>query len=87
MEWTYWKAVMRYGHVGKRKEVSVARYLVTPHCATAIDVMKLTEDMPGTKNRATVSVSKIELTEYLEGKRAEKESFFLQRLFEYSNAQ
>lgn len=28
MEMMYWKAVIRYGHVGRRNEVSVARHLV-----------------------------------------------------------
>jgi hypothetical protein len=25
--WSYWRAVVRYGYVGKGKEISVARYL------------------------------------------------------------
>jgi hypothetical protein len=87
MKWAYWKVVIKYGRVGRRKEVSVARFLVTPHHATAIEVMKLVEDMPGKKNRATVHLVKIQLKEYLEGKRAEQESFFLQRLFEHSKAE
>lgn len=87
MEWTYWKAVMRYGHVGKGKEVSVARYLVTPAHATMIDVMDLIEEMPGTKNRAMLSIIKIGMEEYLEGVRLEKENFFLQRLFGEQKAQ
>lgn len=87
MEWTYWKAVMRYGHVGKRKEVSVARYLVTTSHATTIDVMDLIEEMPGTKNRAMLSIVRVEMEEYLEGIRLEKENFFLQRLFEQRKAQ
>jgi hypothetical protein len=87
MEWTYWKAVMRYGHVGKGKEVSVARYLVTPSHATTIAVMDLVEEMPGTKNRAMLSIMKIEMAEYLEGMRLEKENFFLQGLFDQRKAQ
>lgn len=87
MGWAYWKVVIQYGHVGKRKEVSVARYLVTPQQSTAIDVMKIVEDMPGTKNRATVYLVKVDVKEYLEGKRAEQENFFLQRLFEGSKAE
>lgn len=82
LEWTYWKAVVRYGHVGKRNEVSVARYLVMPGDATTIDVMSLIEKMPGTKNRAMASIQKIDHMEYLEGVRAEKEDFFLQSLFD-----
>lgn len=86
MEWTYWKAVVRYGHVGKGKEVSVARYLATPSHTTTIDVMNLIETMPGTKNRALSSIAQIEIEEYLEGSRLEKENFFLQRLFEQRKA-
>lgn len=87
MEWTYWKVVMRYGHVGKGKEVSVARYLVTPSHATTIEVMDIIEEMPGTKNRAMLSILKIEMDEYLEGRRKEKENFFLQSLFNHQKAQ
>lgn len=87
MEWTYWKVVMRYGHVGKGKEVSVARYLVTPSHATTIEVMDIIEEMPGTKNRAMLSIVKIEMDEYLEGMRKEKENFFLQSLFHHQRAQ
>lgn len=87
MEWTYWKVVMRYGHVGKDKEVSVARYLVTPSHATTIEVMDTIEEMPGTKNRAMLSIVKIEMNEYLEGMRKEKEDLFLQSLFNHQKAQ
>lgn len=38
LEWSYWKAVVRYGHVGKKKAISVARYLVIPKYSTMIDV-------------------------------------------------
>ena len=87
MEWSYWKAVVRYGHVGKRKEISVARYLVMPEHSTMIDVMNVINEMPGTKNRAVLSLRKVDIIEYLEGRRAEKENFFLQRLFDGKQAQ
>lgn len=87
MEWSYWKAVVRYGHVGKRKEISVARYLVMPEHLTMIDVMNVINEMPGTKNRAVLSLRKVDVAEYLEGLREEKENFFLQRLFEGKQAQ
>ena len=80
MEFAYWKVVARYGHVGKRNEISVARHLITARNATPIDIMNLVEEMPGTKNRALISVKKIELYEYLEGVREEKENYYLQRL-------
>ncbi|TCI75905.1 hypothetical protein EVJ20_13090 [Exiguobacterium sp. SH0S1] len=85
--WSYWRAVIRYGHVGKRKEISVARYLVMPEDSTMVDAMTLIDEMPGTKNRAVVSLRKIDALEYLEGRRSEKENFFLQRLFEGKLAQ
>jgi len=37
LEWTYWKAVVRCGHVGKRIEVSVDRYLVMPRTKNRAD--------------------------------------------------
>lgn len=84
--WSYWRAVVRYGHVGKGKEISVARYLVMPGDLTMIDVMAVINEMPGTKKRPVISLRKIDHTEYLEGIRAEKENFFLQRLFEGKEA-
>ena len=87
MEWSYWKAVVRYGHVEKKKEISVARYLVMPEHSTMIDVMNVINEMPGTKNRAMISLRRVDVLEYLEGIREEKENFFLQRLFEGKQAQ
>lgn len=87
VNWSYWKAVVRYGHVGKRKEISVARYLVMPEHSTMIAVMNVIDEMPGTKKHAVVSLRKINSIEYLEGLREEKENFFLQRLFEGKQAQ
>ncbi|MDE0564881.1 hypothetical protein ON063_14725 [Exiguobacterium sp. B2(2022)] len=87
MEWSYWKAVVRYGHVGKKKEISVARYLVMSEHSTMIDVMRVIDEMPGTKKRAVLSLRKIDVIEYIEGRRAEKENFFLQRLFDGKQAQ
>ncbi|WP_251128524.1 hypothetical protein [Exiguobacterium sp. s28] len=86
MVWSYWRAVIRYGHVGKGKEISVARYLVMPDYFMMVDVMTVINEMPGTKKRAMTSLRKIDYTEYLEGLRAEKENFFLQRLFEGKEA-
>lgn len=87
VEWSYWKAVVRYGHVGKGKEISVARYLVMPGGSTTVDVMAVIAEMPGTKKRSVGSIRKIDHLEYLEGLRAEKENFFLQRLFDGRQAQ
>lgn len=86
MDWSYWKAVVRYGHVGKHKEISVARYLVMPQNSTMVDVMTVIDEMPGTKSRAVISLRKIDYVAYLEGLRSEKENFFLQRLFNGKSA-
>lgn len=73
--------------VGKGKEISVARYLVMPGGSTTVDVMAVIAEMPGTKKRSVGSIRKIDHLEYLEGLRAEKENFFLQRLFDGRQAQ
>lgn len=52
----YWKVVVRYGHVGKRNEVSVARYLRTEEHCSVIDVMILVSEMPGVKANGVISV-------------------------------
>lgn len=65
MEWKYWKVVIKYGHVGRRNEVSVARYMVFPSSATIIDVMEELKQMPGTKNNCVCSIEPISLEEYL----------------------
>lgn len=49
--------------------------------------MNVINEMPGTKNRAVLSLRKVDVIEYLEGRRAEKENFFLQRLFDGQQAQ
>lgn len=46
----YWKAVIRYGHVGKKNEISVARYLEFPKGTQIYEVIKVIHSMPGTKN-------------------------------------
>jgi hypothetical protein len=51
MAWKYWKVVLRYGHVRKKNEVSVARFLVTEASYNPIIVMDLASTMPGVKNR------------------------------------
>jgi hypothetical protein len=54
---------------------------------TIIDAMSLAEGMPGTKNRTVVSLKKIDLIEYLEGKRLETENFFLKQMYDKYKAQ
>lgn len=80
MGWKYWKVVLRYGHVGKRNEISVARYLVTEEHYTPVVVMDQAANMPGVKHNGVVSVKEIERADFLEGKRLEQENFFLQKM-------
>ena len=86
MEFKFWKAVIRYGHVGYRNEVSVARYLVFDSESNITDVMTEVNNMPGTKNKCIVSLNQITKEEYLNGKKMELEDFYLQNMFEKSTA-
>jgi hypothetical protein len=80
VEWKYWRVVLRYGHVGKRNEVSVARFLVTEASYNPITVMDLTAEMPGVKNNGLLSLKEITQEEYIIGKRREVENVYLQNL-------
>ncbi|WP_019413251.1 hypothetical protein [Paenisporosarcina sp. TG20] len=80
MEWSYWKVILKYGHVGFRKEVSVARHLVMPGEYTLLDVIKLAQHMPGVKARGILSARRITVEDYLIGHRKEAENFYLQQL-------
>lgn len=82
----YWKVVLRYGHVGHRNEVSIARYLVFPLGATIQNVIAAVKKMPGTKNNGIDSIQEISYEEYVIGKRNEQENFYLQNLFNQSSA-
>lgn len=80
MKWKYWKVVLRYGHVGKRNEVSVARFLITEASYNPIAVMDIASEMPGVKGRGVVSIKEITQDDYIVGKREEVENVFLQKL-------
>ncbi|MCI3027521.1 hypothetical protein LMF32_00020 [Desemzia sp. C1] len=81
LEQSYWKVVLRYGHVGQRKEVYVARYLAFNEEVSLLDVCECAKEMPGVKHSKLVSFAKkIDYTEYLTGKESEKENFYLQKL-------
>ncbi len=80
MEWSYWKVILKYGHVGQRKEVSVARYLTMPIKSMLIDVMVEGQRMPGVKARGILSARRITVEEYLVGHREEAENLYLQKL-------
>ena len=84
MEWSYWKVIMKYGHVGLRKEVSVARQFIKPVGDTLLDVMADAQHMPGVKAKGIVSARRITQEDYLIGNRAEAENFYLQKLKTFS---
>lgn len=78
---TYWKAVIRYGHVGRRNEISVARHMEFPKDTMVYDVIREIHSMPGTKNNCIASVHTITRQEYETGKKEEQHNFYLQNLF------
>jgi len=84
MEWSYWKVILKYGHVGFRKEVSVARHLAMPAEYTLLDVIAKAQLMPGVKARGISSARRITLDDYLVGHRKEAENFYLQKLKSFS---
>lgn len=65
MEMMYWKAVIRYGHVGRINEVSVARHLMFQKGTLIYEVIKEINSMPGTKNNCIQSVYEITEEEFL----------------------
>jgi len=80
----YWRVVVKYGHLGFYKEISVARYLQTNKNFTIVDVWELAIRMPGVKNRGVRKVEPIELLTCLQGKKKEKENFYLQKLMNHN---
>jgi len=78
----YWKAVIRYGHVGKRNEISVARYLEFPKGTQIYEVIQVINSMPGTKNNCIQSICEITKSDFLHGLEQEKNNFYLQSLFQ-----
>ncbi|WKA53178.1 hypothetical protein [Planococcus shixiaomingii] len=85
MEWTYWRIVCKYGHVGIRKEVSVARHIRLPAQCTLLDACQVASEMPGVKNNGVFSCRKITLDEFLLGHREEAENLYLQKLKKYND--
>lgn len=83
MQFKYWKAVIQYGHVGRRNEVSVARYMVFPANTTIQDVVEEVNHMPGTKCNCLVSVQSVSRKAYIDGKKQENENFYLKNLFQF----
>lgn len=85
MEWSYWKVVVRYGHVGKRKEVSVARHLQLPLETTLLDAMEVAKNMPGVKNKGVSAGRRCTFEEYSKGRQIEERNFYLIKLKSFSH--
>ena len=82
---SYWKVVLRYGHVGHRNEVHVARYLAFDEGVTLLDVYDSAKNMPGVKSaRGVNSAKKVDYREYCAGKEAEEKNFYLQKLMSFN---
>ena len=82
---SYWKVVLRYGHVGQKNEVFVARYLAFNKEVSLLDVCETAKEMPGVKHSKLVSFAKkIDYLEYEVGKESEKENFYLQKLMSFN---
>lgn len=61
---SYWKVVLHYGHVGHKREVSVARYLSMPDHVSLLDVLEVAEQMPGVKCHGVASIRRITLDNF-----------------------
>ena len=88
VEHKYWRVVCRYGHVGKRKEVSVPRYIQTDSNCVLMDVIEIVSEMPGVKKSNTIlhsiaNAKAINKEEYDWGKEEEKENLYLQKLMSF----
>lgn len=76
----YYRVVLSYGHVGRRKEISVARYIEVLNNQGILDVYKLVNAMPGTKNNAVRILQPITYFQYVKGKQQEKNNFYIKKL-------
>lgn len=82
---SYWKVVLRYGHVGHGNEVCVARYLAFDEGSTLLDVYNSAKNMPGVKSaRGVNSAKKVDYREYCAGKETEESNFYLQKLMSFN---
>lgn len=79
----YWQAIVRYGHLGKGREVSVARFIITKSNENILDAFIILESMSGTKTRAVQHIFEINSETYLRGKSSEKENFYFKNLMTY----
>lgn len=71
---------MKYGHVGLRNEVSVARHICTEDYYSILEARDLASGMPGVKHRGVAEIHAIGEEEYIRGKVKEESNLFLQKL-------
>lgn len=86
MPFQHWKVIIRYGHVGRRNEISIARHLVFESSKGISEIIDFVAEMPGTKKNPVVSIKKISFEEYLLGTRKEREDFYLKTLYRKAKA-
>ena len=79
----FWKVIVRYGHVGRGKEVSVARYICTQGNENITDASRIVENMPGVKVRGVGCIFEVSRDSYLNGKAAEPNNLYLQKLMSH----
>ena len=84
MDWRYWKTICRYGHVGRRNEISVARYIRTGPDCTIIEAMDLVSKMPGVKDNGVTFIEQIDKMSYEMGKSSESMNLYLQKLMTFN---
>ena len=76
----FWKAVVRYGHLGIGKEISVARSICTKSDENIVDAYGIVENMPGVKASGVHCISEIDRSVYLNGKISEASNYYLCKL-------
>ncbi|WP_233880821.1 hypothetical protein [Virgibacillus halodenitrificans] len=84
-KWKYWRVICRYGHVGRKKEISVARYIRTENACNLMDVLNIASRMPGVKKRKDITHSIVEAkcinkNQYEQGIEVEEQNLYVQNL-------
>lgn len=81
--------MVKYGHVGRRNEISVPRYLETPATYNLIEVLEIVGSMPGVKKVSGImgamgKAEEVNEATYLQGKEEEKENLYLKKLMSFN---
>ena len=85
MKKTFWVAKLRYGHVGKGKEVCINRYLEMGADADINDVINLINGMPAVKkgNHPYRSIRRIDQEEFYQGRQHQSHNLYLKKLWSH----